>query len=131
MSSKNPPPTNKMPATGADRRDVYVCTRCGNCCKWPGQVKLTDDDLANMAEHLGISVDEAIDQYTRLRQDRNGLALADNAAGACVFFEEPDVCKIHDARPEQCRRFPTHWNFPGFEAECEAIKLRLSIKALP
>jgi len=110
-----------------EQRDIYVCTRCGNCCKWPGQVKLTDADIAAMAEHLGITVEEFVETRTRLRDDRQGLSLTDNQDGHCVFFEEPDVCQIHAARPEQCRRFPTHWNFPGFEAECDAIKLRLAI----
>ena len=58
----------------------YECVRCTECCRWPGQVRLSDAEISRMAEFLGVSEFDFIDRYTRLRADRRGLALRDAAS---------------------------------------------------
>ncbi len=98
----------------------HECQRCTACCRWPGQVRLTDDEIARMAVHLGLSENEFIQRFTRIRADRRGLALHDKPNGECIFLED-EACAVQPVKPQQCRDFPNLWNFPGFEQVCHAV----------
>jgi len=102
----------------------HECVRCTECCRWPGQVKLSDAEITRMAAFLGVSEFDFIQYYTRLRLDRRGLALQDNAGGECIFLEGRD-CLVQPVKPQQCRDFPNGWNFPGFEKICRAVPKEL------
>ncbi len=73
-----------------------------------------------MASFRQITEHEFIQRYTRLRQDRRGLALAEQANGECILLEGND-CAVQPVKPRQCRDFPNLWNFPGFEQTCRAL----------
>src|SRR5579871_3311608 len=103
----------------------YECQRCTACCRWPGQVRLSDEEITRMAQHLGLSEHDFIQRYTRLRQDRHGLALMEQPDGACIFLEGEN-CKVQPVKPQQCRDFPNLWNFPGFEKTCRALPREVS-----
>ena len=98
----------------------HECQRCTACCRWPGQVRLTDSEIARMAAFLKIGEVDFIQQFTRLRPDRQGLALNDKPDGECVFLDG-EACRVQPVKPQQCRDFPNLWNFPGFETLCHAI----------
>jgi Fe-S-cluster containining protein len=98
----------------------YYCQRCTACCRWPGQVKVSDAEIAAIAGFLGLEEGEFIQRFTRLRQQRDGLALIDKGNGECFFLEGND-CVINDVKPQQCRDFPNKWNFPGWRQVCEAV----------
>jgi uncharacterized protein len=98
----------------------YECQRCTACCRWPGQVVLTDAEITKLAAFKNLSEDEFIQQFTRLREDRRGLALQDKPNGECIFLEGND-CAVQSVKPQQCRDFPNLWNFPGFEKLCKAL----------
>ena len=100
----------------------YICQRCTNCCRWPGFVKISQTDVPEIAAHLGISEHEFIQNFTRLRPSRDGLALIDQPDGACIFLEGRD-CRIQPVKPAQCSGFPNTWNFPGWRDVCEAIEV--------
>ena len=102
----------------------YECDRCTACCRWPGQVKITDAEITRMAAHLGISDEAFIRDYTRLNGTRSGLALQDKPNGECIFLDGND-CRVNAVKPQQCRNFPNLWNFPGFEEVCRARKVIL------
>lgn len=73
-----------------------------------------------MATFKLITEHEFIQRYTRLREDRRGLALAEKPNGECIFLEGND-CAVQPVKPQQCRDFPNLWNFPGFEQTCRAL----------
>lgn len=75
-----------------------------------------------MARHLELSEDGFIQEFTRVRPDRKGLALKDKGNGECIFLDGTG-CRVQPVKPQQCRDFPNLWNFPGFEKECDAIAL--------
>jgi Fe-S-cluster containining protein len=88
---------------------AFKCTGCGECCRWTGSVLLTDSDIAQMANYLGLSEQEFIARHTRLAPNRIQLALLDYEDDNCSFLKG-DRCSIYEARPEQCRTFPYAWS---------------------
>ena len=101
------------------------CQRCTACCRWPGQVRLTDEELTRLAAFKGISEHEFIQRFTRVRSDRQGLALQEKSNHECIFLEGDD-CSVQPVKPQQCKDFPNLWNFPGFEKVCHAIPVDLT-----
>lgn len=100
----------------------YQCQRCGNCCRWPGFVKIDADEIPAIAAHRNLAEGDFIQRLTRLRPRRDGLALADKPNGECIFFEGGG-CAIQEVKPRQCRGFPNEWNFPGWRDVCHAVPL--------
>jgi len=98
----------------------HECQRCTACCRWPGQVRLTNAEIARLAAFKGVSEHDFIQQFTRLAPDRRGLALLDKPNGECVFFEG-DSCTVQAVKPQQCRDFPNLWRYPGAEKFCRAV----------
>lgn len=98
----------------------YECQRCTACCQWPGEVKVTNEEITRMAAHLSLSEEEFIERYTRLRWFRIGLTLADKPTGECIFLDGAD-CRVHPVKPKQCRDFPNLWNFYGWQDICRAL----------
>lgn len=98
----------------------YQCQRCGACCRWPGEVRLSPGDISRLAAYLGLEERDFIQRYTRLRLDRTGLCLEDQAEGACIFLRGSD-CTVHAAKPDQCRQFPNEWTLPTLPAQCRAV----------
>ena len=98
----------------------YVCQRCTACCKWPGDVRIEEREIAPIAEFLDLGQDEFIARFTRLRTNRTGLSLIEKENHECIMLENGG-CRIHSVKPVQCAGFPNKWNFPGWREVCEAI----------
>ncbi|MDX6766051.1 MAG: YkgJ family cysteine cluster protein [Candidatus Methylacidiphilales bacterium] len=99
----------------------YQCQRCGNCCRWPGFVRLTGEDTIRLAGRLGLDPGVFTAEYTELHPNRQGLVLKNQPDGACIFLDGRNVCRVQDVKPWQCRGFPNDWNFPGWQKVCEAV----------
>ena len=102
--------------------EEFKCVQCGRCCRVEGYVRLTKEDSDRMAEYLFMDVREFVDTYTRVTETRGGLSLVENDDHSCVFIEEDNTCLVNDAKPAQCRRFPVHWSFYGWEDICAGCK---------
>jgi Fe-S-cluster containining protein len=102
----------------------YECQRCTACCRWPGQVRVSDAEIAAMAAHLELDEPEFIERFTRLRPDRRGLSLKDKDNGECALLDG-DNCRVQAVKPQQCRDFPNLWRFPGFETKCYALPVEI------
>jgi uncharacterized protein len=98
----------------------YECQRCTACCRWPGQVRLSDQEITRLAAFKQMSEFDFVQGYLHLRADRQGLALQNKPNGECIFLEGEN-CSVQPVKPQQCRDFPNLWNFPGFEKVCHAI----------
>ena len=81
-----------------------------------------------MARLLGVSEWDFVQNFTRLRPQRDGLSLLDKENGECVFLDGGD-CRVQDAKPMQCRGFPNRWNFPGWRSVCEAVPRLIKAQA--
>ncbi|MDB6059737.1 MAG: hypothetical protein JWO95_3581 [Verrucomicrobiales bacterium] len=98
----------------------YDCQRCTACCRWPGNVRLSDSEVAALAIFKGLSEFDFIQKYTRLHTGRRGLSLIEKSNHECIFLDGID-CTVQPVKPQQCQDFPNKWNFPGFEKVCQAI----------
>jgi Fe-S-cluster containining protein len=112
------------PSMSLDNRTTYLCQRCGNCCRWPGDVIVTDEEIDAIAAHLGMAVEEFIQRFTRLSENRQHLSLIEKEDGSCFFLEGQNVCHIQRVKPDQCRGFPNRWRFDGWREICEAVEVR-------
>lgn len=97
----------------------YQCDRCTVCCKWPGDVRVNDEEIEKIASFLGMESQAFIDRYTRLRTNRAGLSLIEKPNHECIMLEGTS-CRINPVKPEQCKGFPNYWNFPGWQEVCQA-----------
>jgi Fe-S-cluster containining protein len=83
----------------------FRCTRCGSCCTGePGNVWVSDEEIAAIAACRGETVEEVRGLYTRT--GRRGRSLREKENGDCVFYEREAGCTIYPARPAQCRTWP-------------------------
>lgn len=97
----------------------YQCDRCTACCKWPGDVKVEDDEIEKIAKFLNLDFYEFIKIHTRLRTNRSGLSLLEKNNHECAWLEKGS-CMLQSVKPRQCQGFPNVWNFKGWRKECQA-----------
>jgi Fe-S-cluster containining protein len=98
----------------------YECQRCTACCRWPGNVRVSDEEIAALAKFKGLSEFDFIQKYTRLHTDKRGLSLIEKENHECIFLDGKD-CTVQPVKPQQCQDFPNKWNFPGWRDICQAI----------
>ena len=108
-----------MQAPFLDPDTFYQCDRCTACCRWPGDVRITDEEVTKIAKFLELGEQEFIDTHTRINSARNGLSILENPGHSCSMLVNGG-CKIQDAKPEQCKGFPNTWNFPNWRKTCQA-----------
>lgn len=85
----------------------FTCTQCGNCCTGaPGTVKVSDEEIAALASHLGMSRRKFRSTYTRRVDGFTSLREKENYD--CVFYDETKGCRVYRRRPRQCRTWP-YW----------------------
>ena len=102
---------------------AFYCQRCGNCCRHRGEVRVSVEEVAALAGFLDLPMTAFTERYTRLREDRLGLALTDRPDGACVFLEDaPVTCRVQLVKPRQCRDFPFAWRYENLERVCPASR---------
>ena len=103
----------------------FKCRRCGNCCRWPGAVKLAQGEAEAIAAYLNMGEEEFFEHHTRLTPDRRYLSLIEKTDGSCEFLTADETglacCAIEEVKPAQCREFPERWNFPDWQKHCGAF----------
>lgn len=84
---------------------AFECTRCGACCTGaPGYVWVGPAEIAALAEHLGISIDDFSRRH--VRQVGTRYSLIERPNGDCIFWDRSAGCTVYPARPVQCRTWP-------------------------
>ncbi len=90
---------------------AFECTGCGQCCAGPeeGYVWVTQEEIAAIARHVGLSQAEIRRKYVRKVSGRFSLTERKNNRD-CIFLSfQPDGgmrCRIYPVRPMQCRTWP-------------------------
>ena len=90
-------------------RVLYNCNKCpAYCCSYD-RVDVTKRDLLRIANHFGISYNQAERRYTKKSPDGRILRhQKDNIfKKVCQFLDtEERRCTIYHARPAVCREYP-------------------------
>ena len=84
----------------------FSCTACGKCCRGPGSVYFTPDDLKAVEEHLGLDAAGKADLRGRLIQAEENGYYVHRAGGACRLLGSDNRCTVYPVRPLQCRTYP-------------------------
>ncbi len=109
-----------------DTPSAFSCQQCGNCCKGEGDVFVTPEDAARIADYLEISLIDFYQEYTYKSGNRPLLTAHPNQD--CIFLKE-NKCLVHDVKPTQCLTWP-YWpellgirsNFEYAQSYCPGLK---------
>ena len=109
---------------------------CAECCSGY-EPFVSRQDVQRIAEHLGMTPREVMDEYVVKRKSADGFyvgwlrKVTDDVADQCVFLKEARpgryYCGIYEARPGDCREFTPI----GCQDVDESISHRSSIKIGP
>lgn len=90
----------------------WTCTACGRCCRGPGAVYFTENDLSKIRQYLNLDNPTKSNQQKwnnllkRLVQKKQNNFFVHQTEDACMFLSEDNKCTIYEVRPLQCRTFP-------------------------
>lgn len=91
-----------MPFDPNHPEEFFQCRQCGDCCIGFGGTRLTDRDIQNISDYLGICRAHLIAQYCQ-RAGKH-LYLAQKEDGYCIFWDK--LCTIHPVKPRMCKAWP-------------------------
>lgn len=84
------------------------CNACSVGCRH-GSGALADDDVPRIARFLGITEEELksdfleeIEKFNTKRL-RPKILRKDKPYGKCIFYDEKEGCRIHEAKPLECK----------------------------
>lgn len=111
----------------------FQCHRCGSCCTGDGFVRITPEELSQIAAFLGISEEEMMEHYAhRMGDDEIWLRDGEGEKAPCIFLEWDEKgqsgCRIQPVKPSQCAAFPMKWRREGIEKWCAALRAPLESK---
>ena len=97
----------------------FNCRRCGACCRIKdGIVRVSECEIARIAEFLGIAEADFIANETELSPDRKSLVLKSLPDGTCAYLTPDNLCRINPVKPDKCRTFPFAWTNPDSATVC-------------
>lgn len=79
----------------------FNCIKCGTCCRVKGYIILTFLDVIRLSQHLIMSVNDILNQFTHYSTDSRQILLEI----PCKFQKE-NLCSVYPARPIQCIMYP-------------------------
>ena len=96
----------------------YEGQRGTACCRWPGDVRVSHDEIRHLAAFVSLTESEFIQRFTRSLAI--AWAFADREPNGEYLFLEGGNCSVQPVKLQQCRDFPNLWRFSGFEKTCHA-----------
>lgn len=84
-------------------------------------MRLREGESAALAAALGMDERTFLDEHTLLAPDRRSLVLRDHADGSCEMLGADGLCRVHAAKPAQCRAFPFSWRNPDSFRTCPGL----------
>ena len=90
------------PMQNNDKRPVFSCRQCGECCQGERGILVTAAEHQAMAAHLSLSPEDFAARY--LVATAMGPQLA-SKNGACIL-QQDGLCQVHPVKPRICREWP-------------------------
>lgn len=89
----------------------YSCKKCPAYCCTYEEIPVTARDIARLARHFGIDVEQAEERFTRLHENGKARILRHRRdsvfKSACMHLDQEERrCGVYEARPAICRDFP-------------------------
>ena len=84
---------------------LFDCHGCAKCCKRKGMIYFSQEDIRNASQYLEMTVDDFEKMYILRTKDVAYIYVSGNAR-PCPFLNKANKCRIHDAKPQQCRSYP-------------------------
>jgi Fe-S-cluster containining protein len=104
-------------------RPPFVCQRCNDCCQGRGGITFDPEEIPAAAALLDMSPQAFSQAFLAPRQGRYEVLCDEN--GACLLLG-PQGCRVHQAKPAICRRWPFFANIlakrTAFEDARQACK---------
>lgn len=91
-----------MPFNTIKPSDIFICKKCGDCCKGFGGTYVTADDIEKIAAYINTDTKKFVSDCCL--KSGSKLVLAQGADGYCIFWD--DLCTIHPVKPRMCRAWP-------------------------
>lgn len=91
-----------MPFNTIKPSDIFICKKCGDCCKGFGGTYVTANDIEKIAAYINTDQKKFVSDYCVKSGSR--LVLAQGADGYCIFWG--DLCTIHPVKPGMCKAWP-------------------------
>jgi Fe-S-cluster containining protein len=91
-----------MPFNKIKPSDIFICKKCGDCCKGFGGTYVTAADVEKIAAYVNTDPKSFIAEYCT--KSGNKLVLSQADSGYCIFWD--DLCTIHPVKPRMCRAWP-------------------------
>jgi hypothetical protein len=105
----------------------YSCAKCPAYCCTYSDIEVTARDIARLARHFGIAIEQAEKRYTRYDAGKKAPMLRHRKDrifdSACTFLDpKTRRCTVYEARPGVCRSYPDsprcgYYDFLAFERE--------------
>ncbi len=103
----------------------YSCKRCpAYCCSYP-RIIVSEADIARLAKHHGIGIEEARQKFTKRGEEKDERILRhkgdEHFGTVCRFLNRKTRgCMVYKGRPAVCREFPGpgrcgYYDFLAFE----------------
>lgn len=81
---------------------LHLCSSCAECCIGT-DIRLTSEDIERWKKEnrldILLSIGSLMGESRQLIKKKN--------SNDCIFLQEDNSCKIHDTKPEICKRFPS------------------------
>lgn len=81
---------------------LHICSSCSKCCIGT-DIRLLESDIDRWKEQsrldILLSINPLLGESRQLIKKKN--------SDECVFLQDDKSCKIHETKPEICRRFPS------------------------
>lgn len=83
---------------------IFKCRKCGDCCFGRGGVRFTDEEAAEAALYLKLSLSDFHRLY--LVGDGPPWDIGLDFAGYCRLRQPGGLCLVHSVKPAVCRAWP-------------------------
>jgi Fe-S-cluster containining protein len=108
----------------SEKLKSFSCLGCGACCRIPnGIVRVSEIEIARIAEFLGMQESEFVAKETDVAPDRKGLVLKSREDDSCVWLTDDNRCRIHPVKPDKCKSFPYEWTNSDSDEVCAGLRV--------
>ncbi len=83
-------------------KEIFECTKCGQCCEGYGGTYVTPKDIKNIAGYIKTDPSTFVEKYCKISGGKPLLAQKED--GFCIFWDKH--CLIHPVKPKMCKAWP-------------------------